>query len=111
MRIDSVCATIFYLSLVGCAPSHRQWVDGLNMFIGTRFESNIYEGCETGCGNSYWSPVNSDKKVDKIIGEGGGKRYYITWVAGCSYSLYVSADGVVRSWRYETKYPGSCYVF
>ncbi|AHZ68979.1 hypothetical protein OU5_1900 [Pseudomonas mandelii JR-1] len=43
--------------------------------------------------------------------EGDGNRYYFNWLFDCSYSVYTPADGVIRSWRFETSRPESCYVF
>jgi hypothetical protein len=60
---------------------------------------------------SLWSPVNKERWFDKVVEEGGGRRYLITWVRSCRYSMLVSANGVVKSWRYEVKDIKDCYVF
>lgn len=58
-----------------------------------------------------WSPVNKKREFDKVVLEEGGKRYFITWVRSCKYSMFVSINGVVESWRYEVKDIKDCYVF
>jgi hypothetical protein len=51
------------------------------------------------------------KTFDKVVDESGGKRYYITWIRDCRYSVFVAADRIIKSWRYETSNVKGCYVF
>ncbi|AXK54949.1 hypothetical protein DWF74_16805 [Pseudomonas protegens] len=97
--------------LVGCAPSYSHWVGGMNAMVGTRFESHIYADCSRGCGDSYWSPVNRNEVFDRVLEEGEDRRFYITWIRDCRYSVLVSKDGIIKSWRYENANTKSCYVF
>lgn len=110
MRRTSLVALIVFF-LLGCAPSYSHWVNGMNAWIGTRFESHIYADCSRGCGDSYWSPVNRNEVFDRVLYEGERKRFYITWIRDCRYSVLVSEDGIIKSWRYETDNTKSCYVF
>lgn len=97
--------------LVGCAPSYSVWERGLDSFVGTQFYSHVYRDCTSGCGSSYWSPVNKNEVFDRVVDEGGYKRYYVTWIRSCKYSILVSGNGVIKSWRYETDSLKDCYVF
>lgn len=101
----------FLFLLTGCAPSYSVWSGGLDLMVGTPFESHIYDDCTNGCGDSYWSPVNNNEVYDKIVDESGGRRYYITWYSDCKYSIFVSGDGIIRSWCYEAEDKSACYVF
>lgn len=105
---NKVVALLFFVAtgLVGCAPSHSGWEDELNSVIGDAFDKHykISNG-------PFWSPVNDNKVADKIVDEQTWKRYYLTWVRQCKYSVLVDDDGIIRSWRYETNDRGSCYVF
>lgn len=108
MKINIIYIVFF---LVGCAPSYSVWEEGLGSFVGTSFESHIYDDCASGCGSSYWSPVNNNEVFDRVVDESGGRRYYITWIRTCKYSIFVSGGGIIKSWRYETNDIKSCYVF
>ncbi|MDH4872535.1 hypothetical protein E8E91_16985 [Pseudomonas sp. BN515] len=106
MRVSSLCLAFF---LVGaCAPSNSAWRAGMDGAIGREFglylDPHGYYG-------SLWSPVNKNRGFDKVTEEGGGRRYFITWIRSCQYSILVSSGGVVRSWRYEVKDIKDCYVF
>lgn len=83
----------------------------MDLWVGESFDSNIYNDCSRGCGDSYWSPINKNQVFDKVADEGSGKRYYITWVRDCHYSVLVSQGGTIVSWRYETNNTKSCYIF
>lgn len=109
--MKGIISALLICFLVGCAPSYSVWVDGMNSWVGTRFESHIYESCAQGCGDSYWSPSNHNETFDKIINEQGGKRYYVTWLTTCKYSVLVGGDGVIKSWRYESSNTNNCFVF
>lgn len=100
-----------FLLLLGCS-GRGHWVGAMNGFIGTKLESNIYSDCSRGCGNSYWSPYsNLGEEFDDVVSEGEGYRYYITWRFSCKYSIFVTADGVIRSWRYESEDRSSCVIW
>ena len=58
-----------------------------------------------------WSPVNKERGFDRVVEEEEGRRYFITWIRKCRYSMLVSSSGIVRSWRYEVKDTRDCYVF
>lgn len=61
-------------------------------------------------GLHYYS--NREKRfADKIIDEQTWKRYYLTWMKQCKYSVLVDDKGIIRSWRYETDDRGSCYIW
>jgi hypothetical protein len=83
----------------------------MNYLIGTQFDPHVHKDCTRGCGKVYWSPVNKEKKFDKVVDESAGKRYYITWIRDCRYSVLVSADRIIKSWRYETANVSGCYIF
>lgn len=108
MKINIIYVAFF---LAGCAPSYSVWEEGLGSFVGTSFESHIYGSCTGGCGDSYWSPVNRNEVFDKVVEEGSDRRYYVTWIRSCKYSVLVSKDEIIKSWRYETKNTKDCYVF
>ena len=97
--------------LVGCAPSHSGWISRTNALVGSRFEPGTYGGCCDECANLYWSPVNRSVVFDRVTDEGESKRFYITWVRDCRYSILVSKDGFIKSWRYETVNTRNCYIF
>ena len=109
IRNNAIILVLFLL--VGCAPSYSYWTDGMNALVGTKFESHIYSDCSRGCGDSYWSPVNRNEVFDRVLEEGEGRRFYITWIRDCRYSVLVSRDGIIKSWRYEAANTKSCYVF
>lgn len=101
---------IFSVFIYGCGPSHFYWVERMNGFVNKDFNSGL-DSCVTNCGSSYWAPVNNDRSFYKIDSEGEGKRYYIKWNSHCFYSIYVSSDGLIKSWRYESESKASCYVY
>ncbi|PLR65225.1 hypothetical protein QCBJ_00220 [Pseudomonas sp. QC2] len=111
VKINKWLLTVLLSALAGCAPSHSNWENGMNLRVGTHFDSHLYKDCTRGCGDSYWSPVNKNKTFDKVVDESGGSRYYITWIRDCRYSVFVSADRLIKSWRYETSNVKGCYVF
>ncbi|CRM08894.1 hypothetical protein [Pseudomonas sp. 52 E 6] len=100
--------------LAGCAPSHSAWVSSRDGSNGTPMDSHIRTICSQSpgkCSDSFWSPVNQNRVFDRVVEEGQGKRYYITWIRDCRYSVWVDENRVVKSWRYETENTGSCYIF
>ncbi|NWC86946.1 hypothetical protein HX793_00330 [Pseudomonas reactans] len=97
--------------LAGCAPSHSAWTGVRNAFVGTRFDAHLYDDCSRGCGDSYWSPVNKKKVYDQVVKEGDSQRYFVTWIRDCRYSVLVSGEGIIQSWRYENEDRSSCYIF
>lgn len=109
---------VICLLLAGCAPSAVGWKDSMDSLVGTHLtqhaDSCSLEGRKcTGTlwSPSLWSPANDVRGFDQIEEEKDGKRYYVTWMASCKYSVFVSAGGVIISWRYETSLHDSCYVF
>lgn len=100
--------------LAGCAPSQSAWVSSKDGWAGTTFESHVYSICSRvphTCTEPFWSPANKVKTFDKVVEENSGKRYYITWIRDCRYSVLVSPDSKIMSWRYETSDTSSCYLF
>ena len=98
----------------GCAPSHSAWVSSRDAWFGTSFDSHVYKICSrtsNTCAGSFWSPGNSNKNFDRILEEFGGTRYYITWIRDCQYSVLVSPEKTIISWRYETGNQKNCYGF
>lgn len=82
---------------------------GLNEVIGDAFERH-YKNPHS----LFWAPIYSNKEkrfADKVVYESSWKRYYLTWMKQCKYSVLVDDKGVIRSWRYETDDRGSCYVW
>ena len=101
---------MFLVFVSGCAPSASVWKDGMNWAIGKDFNSIVTQTCRPGC-ISFWSPVNHNEVIDKVVEEPQGNRHYITWWKWCKYSVLVSPVGQIISWQYETNRPESCYVF
>lgn len=108
---NKVLVVMFFYSigLSGCAPSYSTWEGGLNEVIGDAFERH-YKNPHS----LFWAPIYSNKEkrfADKVVYESSWKRYYLTWMKQCKYSVLVDDKGVIRSWRYETDDRGSCYVW
>jgi len=83
----------------------------MNQFVGTTVDQHLgVPACRPNCENRFWAPM-AEKKFDKVVSEGDGERLYITWSANCKYSIYVSPEGIIRSWRYETEIKDSCVVW
>lgn len=97
--------------IVACAPSHSAWSNDKDAWIGTSIYSHDYAICKRDCRGSLWSPGNKIKTFDRTVVEGRDKRVYITWIRDCRYSLLVSPDDKIVSWRYETNHTDSCYIF
>lgn len=93
------------LVIIGCAPSKQGWVWEKNYLIGKDFNEQVIAPA------TFWSPVNEDKMFEDIVQEGDAKRYFITWIRTCKYSLLVDSAGVIKSWRYEVADKKDCYVF
>ena len=97
------------VGLAGCAPSYSVWEGAMEQRVGRNF--NIYYNNPTG---TFWAPLYSNREkrfADKIVDEQTWKRYYLTWMKQCKYSVLVDDKGIIRSWRYETDDRGSCYVW
>lgn len=83
---------------------------GMDGAVGKRFSQHVTQQCRPDC-TYLWSPVNKNREFEQVTQEGSARRYYIYWNKICLYSLLVSSDDRILSWRYETKETGSCYVF
>jgi len=105
--LSTICGLLF--CLFGCGPSNYYWAEGMDGFVGKRVDSGLGR-CLDGCTGSFWSPTNHNRQFSDIVSEGGGKRYYVDWNSRCAYSMYVSKEGVIESWRYEGDSKG-CYVY
>jgi hypothetical protein len=102
------------LFAIGCSsPFYSTWVSATNGLVGTPFESHFWPPrCLPDCLHQYWSPSNKNAAFDKVLDEEAGeKRYYITWLMDCRYSILVSKEGIIKSWRYEAEDKRSCFVF
>ena len=107
--LKGVSLAFLGILLAGCA--HSIWRDRMNQFVGTPVEQHLdVPACRPDCGNRFWGPTIREGKFEKIVSEENGERLYITWSANCKYSIYVSPDGIIRSWRYETETKDSCVV-
>lgn len=101
---------LIIVALYGCAPSHSGWRAGMDGAVGRNFEVLLSQRCRPDC-TRLWSPGNDDKTVERVIEEPSGYRNYIYWGKSCKYSLLVSREGTVISWRYEPGDIDGCYVF
>lgn len=103
-------SALLMVIIAGCAPSQSGWRVGMNGAIGRNFDDLLSQRCRPDC-TSLWSPGNDDKTVERVIEEPSGNRNYIYWGKFCKYSLLVSREGIVISWRYEPGNIDGCYVF
>lgn len=104
--INKVLVVMFFLSLDCLDVLHHT---RLGKVIGDAFERH-YKNPHS----LFWAPIYSNKEkrfADKVVYESSWKRYYLTWMKQCKYSVLVDDKGVIRSWRYETDDRGSCYVW
>ena len=82
----------------------------MNGAVGKSFSQHVNQACRPDC-TYLWYPGEKEKKFKRIVPEGNATRYYIPWNKICLYSMLVSADDRILSWRYETAEVKSCYVF
>lgn len=95
--------------LSGCL-SYDAWEKSRDTLVGMKFDP---EASLVGKERIYFvRGVSSRRSVDYSRIESGGVRYYITYtVPFCRYSILVSPDGIIRSWRRESLDRKSCYVY
>ncbi len=99
------CFLLLSILLIGCAPSYNGWEGGRDFIIGKKMNELSNKP------GALWSPASDIHSFDYVVIEGSDYRYYLTWIRTCKYSILVSLDGVVKSWRYETSDKHDCYVF
>lgn len=94
--------------ITGCM-SYDGWEKSRDTLIGKEFYP---ETSLTGVNKKYFvRGPNSKKNIDWSIKEEGGTRYYITYLNPyCKYSILVSEDNVIISWRRESP-KKNCYVY
>jgi hypothetical protein len=87
-------------AIAGCAlPTVGQ---DLNTYVGTKFTNKKIPAINSTTKNSYvWTWKNGDPIYYKKEPEGINTRYYIRWIWYCQYSLLVSPDDIILSWRDE----------
>jgi phage terminase large subunit GpA-like protein len=104
---------LLILLVCGCAPSNSLWVSTTDDMVGTRLGQHYWgEMCESECLNKLWAPSSTNKNIfDKTLVEGDGFRYFVTWIPGCQYSLLVSDEGIIQSWRYEAADVNKCIIW
>lgn len=107
IRVAAV--VVFCCCAVGCM-SYGAWEKSRDTLIGRKFDPNK---SLSGSDRVYYvRGVNSRREVDYSRVESGGIRYYINYVYPfCRYSILVSSDGVIKSWRRESAGRESCYVY
>jgi len=111
-KISVIMVVVFLIA--GCAPSRSAWLSSKDGWVGTTFESHVYSICSRTphtCTEPFWSPANKEKTFDRLVKESSGTRYYITWIRNCRYSVLVSPESRIVSWKYETNNLESCYLF
>lgn len=108
--LPKLALILLALSLSACGPSRSAWVDSTNNLVGQPIPDLENSPCDVRCRLMLWSPNNHEHRYQRVV-EGDGNRYYFNWLFDCNYSVYTTTDGVIRSWRFETLRPESCYVF
>jgi hypothetical protein len=92
---------IVFFYFTGCAlPTVGE---DLNDFVGAQFTNKKYRDRNPKNMRRYvWSLGNYEDLYYKKEPEGMNTRYYIDWgVKDCRYSLLVSPDDIILSWRDE----------
>lgn len=107
--VASFLSAFLFLGLSGCL-SYDAWEKSRDTLIGMKFDPKT---SLVGKERVYFvRGVNSRRSIDYSKVESGGIRYYITYtVPFCQYSIFVSSDGIIRSWRRESVDRKSCYVY
>ena len=103
--LSSLVVGIMSLGLVGCSLPTIQ--DRLSHFVGTKF-TNTDDPTQNSVTRSYYvlvSSLNGNNFYYKKESEGPNTRYYISaWgstYTDCRYSLLVSPEDIILSWRNE----------
>lgn len=100
LRVSGVLFLLGICIFFGGCSMHGAWRDTRDMFVGTKFDPDKNLNVQAKSYYRRFVPAGG-RLYYRMDFEPPNIRYYIQWSQSCRYSLLVSPDSTIISWRYE----------